>query len=267
MRAPTRTSSRTRSPCPAALAASPVLQEHYGEFAFGVRGICNGVMGWFGTDTATLHPVPKRVEAERIVEGFGGPRQVERKVQASLDEGEFAWAAQLASYLLRVEPSSERYRLLKAQALRRLGQLSRSSITRNYYLTQARELEGLTDSFAIPHRSVAKVLGDVPKASVETLCYQVDPARAEGASIRVGLVFTEPDAAFTLALRHAVLLIEAGAPDDVPTLVLPFDTWAHVLGANLALSEALASGAASVKKGSEADLRAFFAVFDHPNLR
>lgn len=252
---------------PEHLQSSPVLQEHYGEFAFGVRGVFNGVMGWFGTDTAVLHPVPRKVEAERIVAGFGGVEAVEAEARTWLENEDFAWSAQLSTYLLRLEPGRAEWRQLKADALRAMGQRSRSAITRNFYLVHARELEGAVDTFAVPHRTTNRILGEEPGFYVELLRYEIDPEKAEGFTGGFGLTFTDRDAAFRLDLSNSVLHVrEARADEETERLELTFGTWAEILCGESTLDAAIANGEARIS-GDAATLRACLAVFDTPGLK
>ncbi|MFF5400625.1 alkyl sulfatase dimerization domain-containing protein [Peribacillus butanolivorans] len=69
-----------------------------------MRGIYSGLIGWYGNDKATIHPVSKKVEAEKIIKGFGGHAKVVEEAQKAYDDQEFAWAAQLITYALKLEP-------------------------------------------------------------------------------------------------------------------------------------------------------------------
>lgn len=249
---------------PAGLKSNPVMQEHYGEFQFGVRGVYNGVMGWFGTDTATLHPVPKRVEAGRIIEGFGGPDALRAQVDRWFEAGDFAWSAQLASYLVTADPRNEEDRRKKARSLRELGRRSRSSITRNYYLTEARELEGKVDSFALPHRSVAKLIEGGPESAFRVMKYEVDPDRAAGLDRTIGIRFPDRDERAELTIRNCVLIVDLQpAERSVPTLELPFEQFAKLLCQEARLSELLAEGQAAIH-GDREKVIAVLACFDTP---
>ena len=60
-------------------------------------------------------------------------------------EQDYQWAAELASYLIRVDAGNMEARNIKAAAFRQLGYASMNINWRNWYLTSALELEaGLT---------------------------------------------------------------------------------------------------------------------------
>lgn len=254
---------------PDSLRDNPVLQEHYGEFRFGVRGVYNGVMGWYGTDTAQLKPVPRDVEAERLVKAMGGAAKVEAEARRWLeDEGDAAWAAQLVTYLLRLQPDNQGYKQLKADALRHLGQRQRSSITRNYYLTQARELEGKANTFAVPHRTPGKVREADPIAYVELLRYEVDPRRAEGieGKMTLRLTGTDPESRFAMMLSNSVLHVAPVDGTEAANLSLSFEDWAEVIAGSTRLADLLSSGQAKID-GARDTVARILSVFDTTNLR
>lgn len=252
---------------PDSLSNSPVMQEHYGEFKFGVRGVYNGVMGWFGTDTAQLKPVSRDVEAERLVDAMGGKDAVAAETKRWLEErGEAAWAAQLVSYLLRLEPDNAEWKQLKADALRYMGQRQRSSITRNYYLTQARELEGKADTFAVPHRTVGKVLESDPAAYVDLLRYEIDPERAEGRKGAFTLHLRGPETGYTLVLSNSVLRVSPAQTEEATVLRVDFKDWAEIVAGETRLTDLLHQGQAEID-GDEPTVAAVLGAFDNANLR
>lgn len=251
---------------PDSLRDNPVLQEHYGEFQFGIRGVYNGIMGWYGTDTAQLKPVPRKIEAARLVERMGGPEAVFQDARHWLDKGDASWAAQLVTYLLRCDPENADYRQFKADALRHMGQRQRSSITRNYYLTQARELEGKADTFKVPHRSVGKVLESDPGTYVELLRYEVDPTRAAGKRGRMLIQFDDLSRGYMIELANTVARITpAPAAQDAPTLLMAFADWAEVIGGDGCLHDLLAAGRARIT-GDAQVVREVLSVFDNRSL-
>ena len=51
--------------------------------------------------------------------------------------GEFAWAAELADYVLALDGANVPAKRVKAQALTELGERQMNAIARNYYLSSA----------------------------------------------------------------------------------------------------------------------------------
>jgi alkyl sulfatase BDS1-like metallo-beta-lactamase superfamily hydrolase len=71
----------------------PQLAQLYGEVDFYPPRIYGEAVGWFDRDAADIFPPSATLEAERIVDGFGGREAVIRAVEVALDKGEHAWAA------------------------------------------------------------------------------------------------------------------------------------------------------------------------------
>ena len=125
---------------PEELANSPWVEQNYGEWSYHVRRYYNHIMHWFGNDSIELHPLPRNIEAEKMIEAMGGMEEVLVKAKAAQDAKEHQWAAQLATYAIRA--GSEPAKQIKADALRAMAQKATASNTRNWMLTHALVLEG-----------------------------------------------------------------------------------------------------------------------------
>jgi alkyl sulfatase BDS1-like metallo-beta-lactamase superfamily hydrolase len=130
---------------PASLKDHPWLQERYGERSWHVRGIYAGNVGWYQGDSAFLNPVSENERSQKIVNGFGGVDKTTQMVKDAIKKGEYEWAAELATYLIKTDPENTDAKLLKAHALRVLGHRAHSSGARDWYLTDALILEGKID--------------------------------------------------------------------------------------------------------------------------
>ncbi|MFX9042799.1 alkyl sulfatase dimerization domain-containing protein, partial [Acinetobacter baumannii] len=78
--------------------------------------IYQGYLGWFQGDPLKLDPVPPVESARRHVELMGGRDKVLAAARAAYDKGEFQWAAELATYLIRIDQKDKDARALKANA-------------------------------------------------------------------------------------------------------------------------------------------------------
>lgn len=153
--------------------------------------------------------------------------------ERSLAAREYSWAAQLATYLLRQAPNDERCKTLKAKALRAMGQVTTASNTRSWYLTQARELEGVVDTRQLPIRfaNEAMVKQMPPLTYVNALRFKLPPELSADGSKIVRLTLTGVGA-FDLHLRHGVVEVrqpKAGSAADCE-IELAFDDWAKMNG-------------------------------------
>ncbi len=218
---------------PPALANGRLTGQFYGELPFYVRQIYAGLVGWFGADTVELHPVAPVEEARRLIDLSGGADRMFEAAERSLAAREYSWTAQLATYLLRQSPNDERYKALKAKALRAMGQVTTASNTRSWYLTQARELEGDVDTRQLPIRfaNEAMVKQMPPLTYVNALRFRLPPElSADGAKV-VRLALTGVGA-FDLHLRHGVVEIRPPAPTSSAEceIEMTFDDWAKMNG-------------------------------------
>jgi alkyl sulfatase BDS1-like metallo-beta-lactamase superfamily hydrolase len=125
---------------PEEIADSPWVAENYGEWSYHVRRYYNHVMHWFGNDSIDLHPLPRNLEAEKLVEAMGGTGKVIELAKQAQTDNDHQWAAQLATYAIR--SGDEAAKQVKADSLRAMAQKATASNTRNWMLTHALVLEG-----------------------------------------------------------------------------------------------------------------------------
>lgn len=125
---------------PRGLSDHPFLQEFYGSVEWTVRGIYADQVGWFDGNATKLFPLPEKGRATRLVSLIGGVDRVVERGRGALAAGDFAWAAELADYVLVNDAAHVEARRVKAQALTELGERQVNAIARNYYLTTAQFL-------------------------------------------------------------------------------------------------------------------------------
>jgi len=125
---------------PKRLASKDYLQPFYGHVEWGVRSVFNGYLGWFDGNPTNLFRLPPKEEAVRIAKLAGGVDKLRSQAKAALDSDDPQWAAQLADYLIALDPESAASKQLKADALAMLARETVTATARNYYLTVAREL-------------------------------------------------------------------------------------------------------------------------------
>jgi len=243
------------------------LQENRGLIQWYVRGIWHGNLGWFQGDTGFLTPVSLVERSEKIVEGFGGVETVLLDARGEMENNEYEWAAELISYVLYVEPENEDAKLLKAQALRVLGQRVSASDGRNWFLTQALELEGKInlDPNAFPPSDPTAI---PVKLIMNLIPVSVDPVKAQEVNKLVGIEFTDIGEAYSIHIRHSIAAIGDSFPDN-PDIHLTMDSnvFKKIMAGMETLDNAIDSGNASIKIGNRDDVKNFLAVFDTMVLR
>jgi alkyl sulfatase BDS1-like metallo-beta-lactamase superfamily hydrolase len=240
--------------------------EFYGMAQHHVRQIHGGVRGWFDGDAVNLFPLPEADEARRIVEGFGGSKAVLDQAQAALGDDEAQWAAQLATYLLRLDPDHAEAKSIKAGALRLIGQSVTSANVRAWCMTQANELEGTIslDRYRVPHSSARRVLEAAPEVYVHALRVQVEPMRADF-EFAVQWRFRDSDTNASLRMRNGLAVPGEVDPAPDATLTLDLPTWAGLYAGSVTSAEAHAAGGLTIE-GDAGGLVVFFGAFDHPYL-
>jgi alkyl sulfatase BDS1-like metallo-beta-lactamase superfamily hydrolase len=125
---------------PEHLANDPVLQEFYGTVPWSVRSVYSGLIGWFDGNATNLYPLSSKERALRMVKLAGGVDVIRKMATTALHEGDPQWVAELTDHLMAPDENDKEAMKLKAKALTVLGENQTSSNGRNYYLTQAQEL-------------------------------------------------------------------------------------------------------------------------------
>lgn len=127
---------------PARLAEKDYLREYYGNVQWAVRQIFNAHLGWFDGNPTNLFSLSLKEEAVRMAKLAGGEEKLLQQAKQANNANDHQWAAQLADYLISLNPDNAEPKLIKAQALEALAEQLLTATGRNYYLTVAQELRG-----------------------------------------------------------------------------------------------------------------------------
>lgn len=125
---------------PPELEAEPSSRGYYGTVSHNAKAVYQRYLGWFDGNPAHLHPHPPVEAARRYVEFMGGADAVLAKAQASFDEGDYRWVAEVVNHVVFAEPENQAAKALQADALEQLGYQAESGPWRTFYLTGAQEL-------------------------------------------------------------------------------------------------------------------------------
>ena len=249
---------------PQPLRDHPYLQEFYGTVSWSVRSIFSGYLGWFDGDTATLDPAGPLERAEGYAALAGGADALLVAAREAITEERYAWAAELATHAARLRPDDREPRRVKARALRALGQRSMSPNARNYYLTQALELEGAVTLPKGPEvgEELMELVQSIPIENfLAAMPVNLDPEKAADADLMVGFDFTDLDAGYAIHVRNGIADLQAGFPEtpDV-ALRLPSGLWREIVVGARNPALALAGGDVEVE-GSTLRLIQFLGWF------
>ena len=176
--------------------------------------------GWFEGDPAVIDPLPRRERSARYVAAMGGRDAVVATATRAHADGDFRWAAEILTHVLRMDPDDQPARQLKADALRQLGYQTSNPIWRNNYLMAAKEIDGTLDRT----RLLAHAAGAGQSGHRRDDADSPAPARrsppgwtrraARGSSTQVCFRCTDTGTSYGLAIRSEVAEVLAGAPAD-----------------------------------------------------
>ncbi len=204
---------------PPRLRAHPWLGEFYGTVKQTVRQIYANYFGWFEGDPAFLDPLPRRERAARYVAAMGGRDAVVAAATQAHAAGDFRWAAEILTHVLRLDADDQPACQLKADALRQLGYQASNPIWRNNYLMAAKEIDGTLDRTRL--LGAVRALGNPDIAAImpiplllRGLATRLDPERSDGTQIHVCFRCTDTDTSYGLAIRSEIAEVLTGPPAD-----------------------------------------------------
>lgn len=252
---------------PDSVVVEPWTIEYYGNADVSARNVYGGYISWWNGDPAELRPTPRMKKARRMVEMMGGRDKVFAAAEQAFFDGDAQWAAELTTPLIRLDKEDWPARHLKAAALRVLGYKQTSSSLRGFYLTGARELDGLVDPGALQRTLSEQIFSveDAPTSMVlDNQRFRINPERASGKNIKLGFDFTDTGEQFTLILRNSILEILPSLPEDADAVLrLTRQFGNRILRGEETLESGVASGAIEVS-GQRTKVTEFNFVFDKP---
>jgi alkyl sulfatase BDS1-like metallo-beta-lactamase superfamily hydrolase len=182
---------------------------YYGTVSHNSKAVYQRYLGWFDANPAHLWPLPPAAAAQRYVEFMGGAASVLEKAQASFDEGDYRWVAEVVNHLVFAEPENEEARYLQADALEQLGYQSESGPWRDFYLTGALELrangtalKGVRGNALGP----ALVRAMTVELLIDLIGVRLNGPRAAQLDLEINLVVSDrDDDAWSFGVRHGVV--------------------------------------------------------------
>ena len=195
---------------------APYLRQYYGTVKQAVRQIYVGYLGWFEGDPVALDPVPEAEKARRLVAIMGGHDKVLQLASRSLEDDDPQWAAELATYLIRIDNDDMPARHIKAEAFRQLGYASMNVNWRNWYLTSAHELSGTLNA-AMDAEKMAKVfmppdiITEIPAGvSISSWSTRLKSEDTLAVDSSLAFEFSDLGEAYTLTVRRGICQFDSG---------------------------------------------------------
>jgi alkyl sulfatase BDS1-like metallo-beta-lactamase superfamily hydrolase len=257
------------SKLPPHLANHPWLGEFYGTVKHSVREIYVGYLGWFEGDPTFLDPLPRGERAARYVAQMGGHDRVLESALGAYDKGDYQWAAELLTYLIRVNNDDSQARALKAKALRGLAYKTVNTNWRDWYISSARELEGSLNKIATLAATSSLAAPDILKQLpigklIEVMTVRLDPVKTADVHLIVAFQFTDAGRDYALEVRRGVAQLHESMPTQVDvTLSLTVNDLHRIMLRQTSFADALKAGEIKAD-GKTAELARFFSFFDAP---
>ncbi len=270
---------------PPHLAEHPWLGEFYGTVKHTVRNIYNGYLGWFQADPWALDPLPYMERAGRYVELMGGRDDVMAAAEQAIEDGEYTWAAEILTNVIRIDHDDMEARRLKAEAYRQFAYTLVNVNWRNWTLTAAAELDGEMDLSAGFEFTSPDVTQAFPSdVLLQMLTIRIDPEKSIDVNMTLGIQFTDVNERFGLEIRRGVVQFHQGLPEDSDVVMIADRAYLNQLlvgdipmtgemiaaisqgapAGAVAMMAAIDSGDIRLEGGSIEDVQRFFSYFDAP---
>ncbi|MDJ0510145.1 MAG: alkyl sulfatase dimerization domain-containing protein [Crocosphaera sp.] len=245
--------------------------ESYGETPWYPAAMFYYQMGWYDRNPSKIFQLPPQETAQRLIALMGGRDAVVAEAQSALDNNEYAWAAQLIEYIYEIDPKDAEARTIKVNALRKMGQLSMSSIGRAFLLSEARALEGKEKILKLIPPSEDTIAAD-PATYVNYHRVRIDPRKAEPIDKVITFTFSDQDDPTTVGLH-----IRRGVAEFLPDpanysrqpdieVSMNSETWAKLYLNQTTLKLAVTNANAQMVKGTLDEAVEILNLFDKFNI-
>ncbi len=242
----------------------PWLTKARNQVSSHVKQIYYGNLGWFEGDPAFLTPITVKERSQKIVEGFGGVDEIISDMRNAIENNEYEWAAELGTYVLNVDSDNEEAKLLKAMALRVLGQRSDSIDIRHWSITEALVLEGkLTITPGAFTQSSPEQMAQLPiDKLLKAYPTKIDPEKAAGLDQKLLVYFTDVNEGYTLHVRNSILAVTT-APEIQTGMIITLDSgvFKKIVGGQTTLLDEIEAGTIEFV-GDADELAEFIGLFD-----
>lgn len=196
------------------------LRGYYGSLSHNAKAVYNFYLGWFDGNPAHLHPLPPREAAQKYVEYMGGSQAILTRARRDIAKGEYRWAAQVLDHLVFAEPDNMAARALEADALEQLGYQAESGPWRNFYLSGAQDLRGLSPKRLGARQANGQSQAMSPELFFDYLGVRLNADRAQGKQLHLRIVLTDAqpgeNARWDLRLARSVLHARKAADTPAP---------------------------------------------------
>jgi alkyl sulfatase BDS1-like metallo-beta-lactamase superfamily hydrolase len=251
---------------PPSLANNWANRDYYGTVSHNAKAVYQRYLGWFDGNPSHLQPLAPAEASVKYIDYMGGAAAVMRKVKATIDAGEYRWAAQVLDHVVFADPQNTQAKLMLADVLEQLGYQAESGPWRGFYLTGAMELRKGVRQLPAPDTAAPDVVASMtPEMFLDYLAVRVDATKAAGKNVTVALAMTDGKKTkdYTLTLKNSVLNFVEGkarTPADA-VLTLDWPTFVAISNAKITVADAITKNKVTVE-GDSQKLDGFLQSFD-----
>ena len=228
------------------------------------RAIYQFYMGFYDGNPTTLDQLPPEEAAKKYVDYMGGAAAVLQRAKADFDRGEYRWVAEALKQIVFADSQNGLAKELLADTYEQLGYQSEAGTWRSAYLQGANELRnGLPSAGKIETAGPDTIRAMPPAMTFDYLAVQLNPEKAAGKKLSLGMDFTDLSESYLLTVENSVLNYskKQGAADA--HLAMTKATFDRLQTGELTAEKAISSGAIRVDGRREA-LSEFVGLFEKP---
>lgn len=241
--------------------------EMYGSFRHIAPQMFAGLMGYFSGDAIEYRPTEPVESARRHIVLMGGRDKVFNAAAKAYNKGDSQFAAELLTYLIRVDHQDMQARKLKAAAFRKLGYAELNTTWRSWYLTSALELDGEISPAVVVgeiREMIVAQLDNKPALDIISgLRYRVKAEDVGEDHLIVNYQLTDTGEKVSAELRNGVLVVKPELnPQAHASLTMARATFNQLVKKELEPLAAIKAGVIEFE-GNPLKLSAFGKAFDN----
>tara|TARA_Y100000389_G_scaffold146987_1_gene145822 strand:+ start:525 stop:2237 length:1713 start_codon:yes stop_codon:yes gene_type:complete len=223
------------------------LREQYGKVSWSIRNVYNGYLGFFDGKAVNLEPLSTKVRSKNIFKIIGSKDNLLTLISEALENNEFQWAAELCQIGTINFPNDIELRNLYAFSLEELSKNETNPIARNYYLSEAYEI----NNRIVPDLTFNLTTDQIRQIPLETffeaMPSRLNPDKANGKFISVGFDITDSNEEFGVIIRNNIAEILKEIPKDADiTVSVESSSWKGIILGIEDAKNAISSGKLSI---------------------
>jgi len=251
---------------PPHLAADPWLNELYGTVKLSLHGLYSGNIGWFDGTVWKLDPMPINERMEKYVALMEGRDNLLKSAEEAFQQGEYTWAAELLSYLIRLDPEDMEARTLQANAYEQWAFKQKNAPYRHWGLLSAKELRGelptKVQSAGLLSSEMAVELGESGSDLLDYLGVRLKAEECLDVIATVGIVIEDSGEQLGLQIRRGVSEVLKTIPEGSPVVELSHKQLKRMAVHGALFGDLLATDDIRIVKGDSEQIRNFFDYFE-----